>query len=148
MSGTDKLEIKAIWLGVTVALGCWFVSGIMALLWVVFTEAQVYHWEFLIYLLGLAGVLVGGVVAGRIAEEKGWFHGLWVGILLGLLGIIINLELVPELYSWVTLGRQLLVWSLWGLAGGYVGAHFLTRARQMSKIKGIRKKLKKGSRSL
>ncbi|MGI6588370.1 MAG: TIGR04086 family membrane protein [Peptococcia bacterium] len=148
MSGTDKLELKAIWLGVTVALGCWFMSGIMALLWVVLTEAKVYHLGFLLYLLGIGGVLAGGVVAGRKAEDRGWLHGLWVGILLGLLGIIVNLELVPELYSWATLGRQILVWSLWGLLGGYFGTHFLTRAAQIGKIKGVKKKLKKGSRSL
>lgn len=121
MSSTDKLEIKEIWLGITVALGCWFISGIMALLWVMFTEAQVYHLGVFLYLLGIGGVLVGGVVAGRKAEDRGWLHGLWVGVLLGIFGIIVNLELMPEFYSWLTLGRQLLVWSLWGLVGGYVG---------------------------
>ena len=143
-----NLELKAVWLGVTVASGCWFMSGIMALLWVVLTEAEVYHLGTFLYLLGIGGVWAGGAAAGRTAQDRGWLHGLWVGILLGLLGIIVNLELVPELYSWPAIGRQLLVWSLWGLVGGYVGAHFLTKPVQMSKIRGVKKKLKKGSRSL
>lgn len=131
MSGTDKfnLELRAIWLGITVALGCWFVSGIVALLWVVLTEAEVYNLGLFLYLLGIGGVLVGGAVAGRKAEDRGWLHGLWVGVLLGIFGIIVNLELVPELYSWPAIGRQLLVWSLWGLVGGYVGKFLVIREK-------------------
>jgi len=66
---------------------------------------------------------------------------------LGIFGVIVNLELVPELYSWADIGRQILVWSLWGLIGGYLGAHFLTRLPQIGKIIVIKKKPEKGSSS-
>ncbi|MGI6144552.1 MAG: TIGR04086 family membrane protein [Peptococcia bacterium] len=148
MSGKDKLELKTIWLGLTVALGFWFLSGIIALLWVIFSDAGVFHLGMFVYLLGIVGVLLGGAVAGIKAKYKGWLHGLWVGLLLGILGIIVNLELVPELYTWGLIGRQILVWTLWGLIGGYLGAHFLTRLAQMGKIKGIKRKPEKGRSSL
>jgi len=148
MGRQNKLELKAVWLGLTVALGCWFLSGIIALLWVIFSNASVFHLGMFIYLLGIFGVLLGGAVAGRKAKNKGWLHGLWVGLLLGVFGIIVSLELVPELYTWGLIGRQILVWTLWGSIAGYLGTHFLTRLPQMGKIKGIKKKPEKGSSSL
>lgn len=148
MSSEKQIALKAVWLGLTVALGCWILSGITALLWVILNDAGVYHLGMFVYLLGITSVVMGGAVAGKTAKNKGWLHGLWVGVLLGLMGVIINLELVPELYSWADIGRQILVWSLWGLLGGYLGAHFLTRLPQMGKIKGIKKKPMKGRSSL
>jgi len=144
----NKLELKAVWLGLTVALGFWFLSGIVALLWVILSDAGVFQLGMFVYFLGVCGVLLGGAVAGKTAKNKGWLHGLWVGLLLGILGIIVNLELAPELYTWGLIGRQILVWTLWGLIGGYLGAHFLTRLVQIGKIKGIKKRPEKGSSSL
>ena len=148
MNCQNKLELKAVWLGLTVALGFWFLSGIVALLWVILSDAGVFQLGMFVYFLGVCGVLLGGAVAGKTAKNKGWLHGLWVGLLLGILGIIVNLELAPELYTWGLIGRQILVWTLWGLIGGYLGAHFLTRLVQIGKIKGIKKRPEKGSSSL
>ena len=81
MSGKDKLELKTIWLGLTVALGFWFLSGIIALLWVIFSDAGVFHLGMFVYLLGIVGVLLGGAVAGIKAKYKGlvaWFMGRFV----------------------------------------------------------------------
>lgn len=124
------LELKAVWLGVTIALGCWFFCAAGLLLWVVVSGAGTYNFSLFLYLLGILGILLGGTVAGKKAKTKGWIHGLWVGAILGIFGIIVNLELVPELYSWAAIGRQLLVWSLWGFTGGYIGAHFKSLGRK------------------
>lgn len=124
------LEQKAVWLGVTIALGCWFFCAVGLLLWIVVSGAGTYRFSMLLYFLGILGVLLGGIVAGKKAVNRGWLHGLWVGIILGILGIIVNLELIPELYSWAAIGRQLLVWSLWGFTGGYIGTHFKGMGRE------------------
>lgn len=148
MSSENKIDLKTVWLGLTVALGFWFLSGIIALLWVILSDTGVFHLGMFVYLLGISGVFLGGTVAGKKAKQQGWLHGFWVGLLLGILGIIVNLELVPELYTWGLIGRQILVWTLWGLFGGYLGAHFLTRLVQIGKIKGIKRKPEKGKSSL
>jgi putative membrane protein (TIGR04086 family) len=123
-----KVELTAIWLGMVTALACWLIGGFLMILWVFYSSATVYHLEFLIYLLGISGVLLGGIIAGSKVKKTAWLHGLWVGVLLGLLGLIINLEIAPEFYSWLTLGRQFFVWSLWGLVGGYF-SRFLVRKK-------------------
>lgn len=115
------LELKAVWLGFTTALGIWFCAVCLGLLWILLKGAGSYWFGAYVYLAGLLGVFLGGVFAGQ-AGKKGWLHGLWVGVLLGMLGIIVNLELAPQLLSLASMGRQLLVWSLWGLTGGYVGS--------------------------
>lgn len=144
MGPWGRLDLGAVWLGFTGALLYWLAGGLIIFCGIIFTGAKVYHLELLLYLGGITGVLLGGIIAGRRAGKRGWLVGCWVGVLLGLLGLIINLELVPELYSWVVLGRQLFVWSLWGLVGGYMGTHFLTETPQMDKIKGVKQMRQKG----
>jgi hypothetical protein len=116
------LQLKAIWLGVTVALGTWFFTGAAGLMWAILSEAGTVELSMCLYLLGILGVLAGGIATGKKSSGAGCIHGLWVGIVLGIFSIIFNLELVPELYSWAAIGRQMLVWSLWGLTGGYIGS--------------------------
>lgn len=120
--GKEGVQVKAVWFGLTVAFGIWILGGLAGFIWVMASDRTTFNLGLALYLLGIIGVAAGAVAAGKKSKEKGWLHGLWVGLLLGIIGIIINLELVPELYSWAAIGRQLLVWILWGVAGGYVGA--------------------------
>lgn len=135
--GKEGVQVKAVWFGLTTALGIWFITGVAGFLWVVVSEQTTYYLGLYLYLLGILGVLIGAAAAGKRSRGKGWLHGLWVGLLLGLFGVILNLELVPELYSWGAIGRQLLVWTLWGVAGGYIGAYF--RSLERGKAEGIKK---------
>ena len=123
------LDIKAVWFGVTTAFGIWFLTGAACLLWVVVSNLTTYNLGMYLYLLGILGVLVGATAAGKRSPGRGWLHGLWVGLLLGIFGVIINLEFVPELYSWGAIGRQLLVWTLWGVTGGYIGSYLRSSER-------------------
>lgn len=117
------LEIKAVWLGFTAALGVWFIAAILGVIWLVIKGEGVYWLGIYLYLTGLLGVFIGGLLGGARADKRGWLHGLWVGILLGMLGIVVNLELAPQAYTWMGVARQFLVWALWGLAGGHAGFH-------------------------
>jgi putative membrane protein (TIGR04086 family) len=118
------LDIKVLWLGFTISLGVWFITVVLVLIWLVFMGEGNYWLSAYIYILGIAGVVVGSIMAGIRATRRGWLHGLWVGALLGLMGAIVNLELMPYIYTWTGIGRQLLTWSLWGLFGGHLG-HYL-----------------------
>jgi len=139
-----KSDIKAAWLGFMVALGTWFLGGSCSLIWVIVKGAGVYQFNMYFYLLGILGVLVGGIAAGMKSVGRGWIYGLWVGLMLGTLGVIVNLELVPELYSWVAVARQLFVWALWGITGGYIGTH-LRGSRVQEMHSSSEKQYKKGS---
>lgn len=114
-------DIKAIWYGFTVSLGIWFTAAIIGLFWLYLKGEGAYWLTIYLYLTGVLGVFAGGIFAGLRSRERGWQNGLWAGLLLGLFGIIAGLEIAPHLYNWAGIGRQLLVWSLWGLVGGYLG---------------------------
>lgn len=126
MWGKITLELKAMVRGILTAGACWLFAGVLVFLRVLFSQVPVYYLEPLLYVFGLAGVLAGSFVAG----QKGRLHGLGVGFLLGLLGLLLNLKLVPELYAWWIGARQLLVWSLWGLVGGSLGEIWGRRPRR------------------
>lgn len=130
------MELQVIWLGFTAALGFWIASSLAALGWVLIQGAGTYWLGVYVYLFGLLGVFLGGLLAGRRAEARGWLHGLWVGIFLGLFGVIFNLELVPRLASWGSILRQLLVWALWGLTGGYLGHYLKLQSKYKRRVRG------------
>lgn len=115
------LDLKTLWLGVTVGLGVWFVAALLGLGWITLSGTGRYFFSVYVYAVGILGVILGGFSAGSRSEKKGWLHGLWVGIMLALCGIIANLELIPQAYTWLGMLRQLLLWALWGLTGGYLG---------------------------
>lgn len=142
--GIERVQVKAVWFGLTVALGIWFIGGVAGFLWVMLSDHPVINLGLFLYVLGIFGVVAGAFAAGKRSSESGWVHGLWVGLLLGLLGIIIELELVPELYSWAAIGRQLLVWTLWGLTGGYVGAFFRSQAHMRERKEKKRRSFLRG----
>lgn len=115
------LDLKAIWLGVMAGLAAWFLAALLGLVWIMLGGSGFYSLTAYVYLAGVAGVFTGGCLAGHKADIRGWLHGLWVGIFLGLFSLVANLEFAPQIFSWQSLGRQLLVWVLWGISGGYLG---------------------------
>lgn len=121
------LDMKAIWFGFTVSLGVWFMAAVLGILCIIFMGGGNYWFSAYIYIMGISGVLIGSIFSGIRAVSKGWLHGLWVGILLAMMGAIVNLELMPYIYTWAGIGRQLLVWSLWGFAGGHLGYYLKGR---------------------
>lgn len=116
-------DLKVLWFGFIIALTIWFVAAGAGLLWITVQGTESYGLAVYLYLSGLLGVFLGGLVAGRKADKKGWMQGLGVGIILGLCGTLMNLELIPQVYSFRGLLHHLLVWGLWGLTGGYIGAY-------------------------
>lgn len=116
-------DFKALWWGFILALTIWFVAAGAGLLWITVQGTESYGLAVYLYLSGLLGVFLGGMMAGRKSETKGWRQGLGVGIILGLCGTLMNLELIPQLYSLRSLVHHLLVWGLWGFTGGYIGAY-------------------------
>lgn len=130
------LELKAVWFGFTAALGIWLIAALLGLLWLAFRGGGMYSYGVYIYLQGILGVFLGGLFAGTRVQKRGWLHGLWVGMLLALLGIITRLELAPQVFTWTIIGRQFLVWSLWGMAGGQAGYYL--------KESGLRRTAKTG----
>lgn len=130
------LDLNAVWMGSLAGLGIWFLAGLLGLAWIMLGGSGAYSLTVYIYLSGVGGVFAGGCLAGHRAELKGWLHGLWVGLFLGIISLIVNLEFAPQIFSWQGLGRQLLVWALWGMTGGYLGYYF----RPDSARKSVRKR--------
>lgn len=115
------LDLKCLWWGVIAGLGIWLAAALLGLGWITFQGKEAYTFSVYVYIVGILGVAAGGFLAGNRSEVKGWLHGFWVGIILALCGIIANLELIPQAYSWPGMLRQLILWALWGLTGGYLG---------------------------
>lgn len=130
--GDFGLELKAIWFGVSAGLAVWLTAALGGLIWVALDGTGTYTLGVFIYLVGILGVILGGYIAGSRSNIKGWLHGLIVGLLLSFFGLIANLELFPQAYSWLDMGRQVLIWSLWGVFGGYLGFYFKAAHRNKS----------------
>jgi len=123
------LDLKSLWLGVFMGLAVWFIAAILGLGWITLSGTGTHIFSVYVYVVGIIGVVLGGYISGIRSEGRGWLHGVWVGILLALCGIIANLELIPQSYTWLGMLRQLALWSLWGLLGGYLG-HLLKPAKR------------------
>lgn len=134
----NEFDIKAIWLGFTVSLGVWFIALVLGLIWLVINGEGIFWYSVYVYVMGIAGVFAGGLSAGARSLAKGWLHGLLVGIILGILGAIVNLEILPYTYTWSGLARQIVLWILWGLAGGHVGSHYQTGFAHKNAVKTAR----------
>ncbi len=125
-------EGKAILVGCIATLAVWLLAALLAALWVYFKGTGTYLFSTYIYLLGVVGVFAGGLAAGLLADKSGWTSGAAVGLLLGIVGVAVGLEVIPQAYTLLEGVRCVLVWSLWGLSGGYLG----------SSIKAVLKKTK------
>lgn len=139
LTNKSVLSVKAVWYGILTSLGIWFVAVALGLLWSIIKGAGMYWLGLYIYMMGILGVFVGGIIAGRKSKKRGWSHGIVVGILLGILGLVVNLDLFPNIYTYQGIGRHMLVWSLWGLVGGQLGYYFKGKdtVGENRKIKGI-----------
>lgn len=133
----NDLDIKAIWYGFTVSLGVWFIALVLGFMWLVIKGEGFFWYSVYIYIVGILGAFIGGISAGFCAADKGWLHGLWVGIILAILGAIVNLEILPYTYTWTGIGRQLILFMLWGLSGGHLGHRYHYKAANKKTIKGI-----------
>ncbi|MDX9872916.1 MAG: TIGR04086 family membrane protein [Clostridia bacterium] len=115
------MSIKAVWLGIILSVVLWLAGAVLGVAWLLINGEGFYWFSVYIYLMGLAGAFAGGFSAGGRSEKRGWEHGLCVGVVLGLLGALVNLELAPLTFTWSGVLRQLVVWALWGMLGGYLG---------------------------
>lgn len=138
MQKENEFDIKSVWFGFTVALGVWFIALVLGLVWAAINGGGFFWYSVYIYGMGIAGVFAGGLAAGARSLTKGWLSGIWVGIILGILGAIINLEILPYTYTWSSLIRHIALWMLWGLAGGHLGYQYKNRVAHKNASKKLR----------
>lgn len=127
------LSVKAVWHGILSSIGIWFVAVSFGLLWGTLKGAGTYWLGLYIYMTGVLGVFIGSIITGRKSENRGWINGIFVGLILGIMGLAVNLDLFPNIYTWQGMGRHMLVWSLWGLVGGQIGYYLKDKGKVTKK---------------
>lgn len=73
--------------------------------------------------VGIIGVFLGGIVAGRRSSSRGWLVGLIVGFLFALLYFIASDAPSAGGSRLFSVGRQMLTISAAGLLGGILGVN-------------------------
>jgi putative membrane protein (TIGR04086 family) len=73
--------------------------------------------------VGIIGVFLGGIVAGRRSSSRGWLVGLVVGLLFALLYFIASDAPLTGGSRLFAAGRQMLTISAAGLLGGILGVN-------------------------
>lgn len=92
-------------------------------LWAMLAPAKSYYFPVLLGAGALLGVFAGGLVAGALAKNSGWFHGGLVGFCYGLIFLLLALVGGLEVYSGLDLAGRLGLSTCCGLAGGIVGVN-------------------------
>jgi len=116
------LSYSALWYGLLTAGLLWIgLVGAGTLLVLATGQGSIYSMADLLQLVTWLSFFLGGFIAAYKAGFKGWQHGLWVGIFLGLLSVIFLLEIVPSIIAWQQVLFQWVAAAILGTAGGIVG---------------------------
>lgn len=73
--------------------------------------------------VGLIGVFLGGLSAGRRSSSKGWFVGLIVGLVYAIVFFLTSDGASPPSSRFFALGCQMLTIAAAGLLGGILGVN-------------------------
>lgn len=113
---------SALWYGFLAACFLWVVLvGGGTLVVLALTEGTIYQMADLLRLVTWSIFFLGGLITAYKAGFKGWQHGLWVGLFLGLLSVIFLLEIVPAIIAWQVVLFQWVAALILGTSGGIVG---------------------------
>ncbi|MEW6308563.1 MAG: TIGR04086 family membrane protein [Bacillota bacterium] len=118
------LSMSAVGSGLVVGI-IWMVIATAALLWPLlrtdYLDAQL---PLVLRAIGLAGVLLGGIIAGRRARNRGWLHGALVGVLYAGVATLLGALLVSAPAAGAaTVGWRFASAVLIGALGGTVGVN-------------------------
>ena len=117
-----QFHIKAVVAGAALSLVVVVLaSGLLALA-VYFTALHEYQLNTALYYLGMLATALGGLLAARAAEHKGWLHGGAAGLVYVLAGSILGHFLFPgQPTPLAQLGPRMLLGFVLGAIGGAVG---------------------------
>jgi len=103
------------------------VLGIAAI-YVALTPGSIFYLSTYLLLNKVASPLLGGLVTGCKAEQKGWQAGLWVGVAYGL--TIMIFRLYGGLFSfWLEAITGLVISVVAGMVGGLLGRILTSKHR-------------------
>ncbi|MFZ5942750.1 MAG: YrzE family protein [Bacillota bacterium] len=116
------ISYSALWYGIIAACLLWLAlvgAGTFVILAV--TEGTIYSMAGLLKLVTWTIFFLGGYLSAYRAGIKGWQHGLWTGIFLGLFSAIFLLEIVPAVIAWQDVLFQWFAAAILGTSGGLIG---------------------------
>ena len=115
------MNFKAVFWGAIIALGTLFFSGtILAVIFYYFITNFAW-WTVLSFVILFLSLLAGGFAASRRAQKKGLWHGLLLGIIFIVIFLISSTVLFHTPFSWVSFLEKSLIILLAGAIGGILG---------------------------
>lgn len=122
-----QFYLTSVLTGLVVAIVVTIFCGVVAGLWVMFTEQTSYHFSGVLGTSLLAGALLGGCAAGYYSRRLGWLHGSLAGLAYCLFLLVMTarsgLTVLEDPIFWA---RTLLV-VITGALGGIVGVNYRAR---------------------
>lgn len=122
LHSSSPLHVRAVLVGAAVALATVVLaSGILAVAvyWTALTELQLNH---LLYYSGMLATALGGFLAARTANQRGWLHGGIAGLIYVLVGAVLGHLLFPHQPTPLAqLGPRMLLGFVLGALGGILG---------------------------
>lgn len=120
------INYSALWYGIISALILWLgIVGLGTGVVLLSTKGTIYSMAGLLKLATWAIFFLGGFNAAYKAGEKGWQHGLWTGLFLGLISVVFLLEIAPSIISWEQIFFQWMAAVILGVSGGLMGIRLL-----------------------
>ncbi|GAV23026.1 TIGR04086 family membrane protein [Carboxydothermus pertinax] len=115
------MNARALFWGFIIALGTLLVFGtIFAVIFYYFTTNFTW-WTILSFSVIFLSLLAGGFVAGRKAQKKGLWHGLYLGGIFIVIFFVFSLWVFHSPFSFVVFLEKSLVILLAGAIGGILG---------------------------
>ncbi|KUK53379.1 MAG: hypothetical protein XD78_1250 [Desulfotomaculum sp. 46_296] len=116
-----KINLSVVCLGLVWAIGATMAACLILGLWVMFSSSGVFYFSWLLKGVSLLGTFIGGLTAGRRAQNLGWLHGALVGLTYGLVFALLSLSNGLGAFSSLDLAGRLGAYMLLGMAAGVVG---------------------------